>query len=197
MRKVTYNSQRDNIDFAGKFPGWMQCFSTCAWMFISYYYPIYDGDNDELLSLYVDDVEDSVGIAGTAEKVIARLKLKIKGHSSFYWKIHQEAIQYRLTPTSKEIIYNEHFPINQLPEIIKAGPVIIGTNKLGGLPGGYIILLVDYINKFEDLFIINDPYGDATTNYSNRWGESVGYGKKLLEKHINYGNNQCRVIYAV
>jgi uncharacterized protein YvpB len=57
--------------------------------------------------------------------------------------------------------------------------VIIGTFKLGGLPGGHIILLVG-IDDYD--YIVNDPFGNANTNYKDKNGAGVIYPKELIKK---------------
>ena len=66
---INYNSQRDNISFAGKFPGFWQCFTTCSWMLMSYYCDKIKAGDDKGLSLYLDDVEAIVGKPGIGEKI--------------------------------------------------------------------------------------------------------------------------------
>lgn len=193
MRKITYNSQRDNIDFAGTFPGWAQCFSTSAWMFLSYYDPGIRADDDKGLAAYVDDVEASVGAVGIAERVMPKFPW-IKGRTSLWWPIQREAIQAHMPDYN--VLFNEHFPIEQLIDVIDRGPVIIGTNKMGGLRGGHIILLVDY-DRDRRSFMVNDPYGDARGNYRYSDGAGVLYPYEWLLQYIDYGDARARTIYAV
>lgn len=191
MRKIIYNSQRDNFTFEGKFKSWNQCFSTCAWMFISFYDKNIDATNDKQLAKYVDDVENNVGKPGIAEKIMEKLRW-ITGYTSMWYLVQQAGIQKYLP--KKKIIFNEFFSIKNLHELVIKKPVIIGTSKLGGLKNGHIILLVDYDSK-TDSFMVNDPFGDATGNYLYKNGDGVKYKKQWLNKYINYGNG-CRVIYA-
>lgn len=193
MRNIGYNSQRDNFNFAGKFPGWAQCMSTSAWMFLSHYRPDIRANDDQGLAAYVDDVEATVGSAGIGEKIMEKYRW-ITGKTSMWWLVQQAAIQERIA--DRRIIFNEHFPIEQLPHTLEAGPMIIGTNKMGGLNGGHIILIVDYDRERRGL-IVNDPYGDATGGYRYSDGNGVLYPYDWLLPYIDYGNNQARCIYAV
>ena len=146
-----------------------------------------------MLATYVDDVEATVGRPGTGERVRERYKW-ITGKTSMWWLVHQAALQERIA--DRRVLFNEHFPIEQLPHTLEAGPVIIGTNKMGGLPGGHIILLVDYDHE-RNAFVVNDPYGDATGNYLYAHGHGVRYGYDWLLQYIDYGNNAARCIYAI
>jgi hypothetical protein len=47
-----------------------------------------------------------------------------------------------------------------------------------------------------DLFVVNDPFGDARSRYKNDNGENVLYGFNWLKKYINRGKGKCLVIYA-
>lgn len=196
MRQIDYNPQRDNFNFAGKFSGYKQCFSTCAWMFISYYDKNCDGSDDQQLKVYVDDVEATVGKPGIGELIKQKYNW-ITGHTS-YWGIVQESGIQKWLP-SHTIIFDTKFPIDRLPDLVEKGPVIISTRKMGGLKGGHIILLVD--NYYHDEighigYYVNDPYGNAITNYINHNGENQVYTKNYLNKFINKGNDLCWVLYA-
>ncbi len=193
MRTIPYNSQRDNFSFAGKFPGWAQCMSTCAWMFLSWYRPEVDATDDAGLAAYVDDVEASVGKPGIGEKIREKYNW-ITGRTSTWWLVQQAALQQRLP--GKRIMFHDRFPIEQLIDIVRIGPVIIGTNKMGGLPGGHIILLCDY-DAINYSYLVNDPYGNALTGYKDPTGQGVPYPFPWLIPFIDYGKNQCRVIYTI
>lgn len=197
MRAIGYNSQRDNISFGGKFKAFWQCFSTSSWMFMSYYSPRYMVGDDRTLAEYLDDVELSIGKRGIAEKTIARLGLKITKNSSLYWVIQQSGIDLWLAMAGirgKAIFHDASFPIYSLPTLLKSGPVIIGTKKMGGLPGGHIILLVDYDPQSND-FIVNDPFGNARTNYASQSGQLIRYNAEWLRKYIEFAPWMCRCIY--
>ena len=60
------------------------------------------------------------------------------------------------------------------------GPVIIGTNKMCGLPGGHIILGIDN-GSADELVVCNDPYGDARTMYKDVYGEDVIYHVSMFD----------------
>ncbi len=192
MRQIGYNSQRDNFSFAGKFPGWAQCFSTSAWMFMSYFEPTVRANDDEGLAAYVDDVEASVGDIGIGERIMGKIAPNVR--TSTYWKVQHAAIQERLP--DKKIALDLKFPVPQLPSLVSKGPVIIGTNKMGGLPGGHIILLVDTVPG-DASFVANDPYGNARVKYMSKEGAGLFYPFAWLMEYIDYGGNTCRVIYAI
>jgi hypothetical protein len=192
MREIDYNSQRDNFNFDGGFSGYKQCFSTCAWMFLSYYGQFYDGTDDAMLKNYVDEVEAEVGKAGIAEEIKKKYSW-IKGKTSYWALVQQAAIQDYLP--NKKIIFDEFYDIEDLRSLVIKGPVIIHTSKIGGLKGGHIILLVDYLPNV-DVFVVNDPFGDARSNYKNDNGKEIPYRFDWLKKYINRGKGKCLVIYA-
>lgn len=192
MIKIKYNSQRDNFDFAGEFPAWKQCFSTCAFMFLSYYCSDIDGDDDIMLSRYIDDVEVKVGREGIGEKIFSQM-----GFSSFWWYVQAAGIQKWLDDrnvTGKIKFENTTLSYNKLHDIMDSGqPIILGTNKLGGLSGGHIILLVDSVLQG---FIVHDPFGNANTEYEDIDGEGVLYRDSFLLPHTVYKNpDKVRCIY--
>ena len=94
---VAYNSQRDNRSFGGRIPGNVQCFATCAWMFMSFFDDKIDATDDEGLRDYLDDIESSVGDEGSAEDFLRhddaiRDAVEKGVNSMFFWKIHVNAI---------------------------------------------------------------------------------------------------------
>ncbi|HNX81929.1 MAG TPA: papain-like cysteine protease family protein [Candidatus Omnitrophota bacterium] len=184
MRKIEYNSQRDNFDFGGQFKGSCQCFSTSAWMFLSYYSPDILAGDDDGLKRYVDDVSNIVGTPGIGEQVAVK-DHSISGNSAYWWQVHKAAIEKKfsdhLYPYPQKVIFREQTTIDELRSALANGPVILGTRKLAGLPGGHIILAVDIDGEN---IICDDPYGDANTNYKNVNGAGVSYSPELLAGHI-------------
>jgi hypothetical protein len=192
MRKIGYNSQINNKSFRGVFPGSKQCATTSAWMFMSYYTNLIKAEDDDGLAEYLDDVEVRVGYRGIAEQIIARMPW-ISGFSSMWYKVQEAGITKWLN--SRGVFgyakFSESLTTKDLPQLVEAGPVIIGTNKLGGLPGGHIILIVDQNNGD---YIVNDPFGNAITKYKNKDGHEVRYPKGWLHNYVNY-SGKIRVIY--
>jgi hypothetical protein len=184
MRIVGFNSQRDNFDFNGAFHGWQQCFSTAVWMLMSFWTDRIKFDDDTALSKYVDDVSDAVGSPGIGEKVKAEHK-EIVGNTAYWWEVHRVGINTYLSAAgvSGECIHTSNARYADVIELLKNGPVVLGTDKLGGLPGGHIILAVDVAENGG--IIINDPYGDANTFYKNVNGAGVIYPESLLSPHLS------------
>ncbi len=185
MRKIGYNSQRNNHSFGGKFRGSWQCYTTSAWMFMSFYTPNIVAEDDEGLMNYFDDVEDSVGKVGIGEK-IKRKFTWISGSTSYWPQVQCAGIDKYLwrngvKGTALYFQRKQKHTLDKIDECLKYGPVIIGTNKLGGLKGGHIILLVDKDN--EGNYIVHDPYGNALKGYAVHNGAYVRYSKKWLEKY--------------
>ena len=176
---VKYNSQRNNKDFKSTFPGWKQCFSSASWMLMSFYTNKIDATNDIELSKYFDDVEITVGSKGIGEKIF-----KGTGSSSFWWTVQQAGITEWLNSKgiSGEAVFRDcTMGFYDLKDLLDIAPVIIGTQKLGGLPGGHIILLTGY----DDVSIIaNDPFGNANTLYKDFNGEKVHYDFKMIMEHV-------------
>lgn len=178
---VGYNSQRDNLSFGGKFPGFWQCFTTCAWMLISFYTPEkYRFNDDTGLAGYLDDVEATVGKPGIGEAIRKKYNW-ITGHTSEWWAVQQAGITAwlnRAGVAGSAVFCDQTVDFADLPKLIERGPVILGTKKLGGLPGGHIILAIGYE---PGGIICNDPYGNAVTNYKGRNGEAAFYSDALLQ----------------
>lgn len=190
MRKVGYNSQRDNYDFGGLFKAACQCFSTAAWMFMSWFDEKIIAGDDVALKGYVDNVSDIVGSAGIGERIKRNFSF-ITGNSAYWWQVHKAAIEERLCfPVT---FRDGDMTLAELIEKVRLGPVIVGTNKLGGLPGGHIILLVDTDGIS---FTVNDPYGNAVSRYANKNGEAVSYPIDWLKQYMGdtYGS-RIRAIY--
>lgn len=178
---ITYNSQRNNFSFAGKFPAWAQCFSSCAWMLLSHYASKYKGDDDEGLARYVDEISNVVGARGIGERVAQKYKY-VTGNTALWWITHKHAIEEYLwrAGIKAEASFSEAETINTIHTMCTAKPVIIGTKKMGGLPAGHIIL---GIGATADALICHDPYGDARTNYKNTNGEAVAYPLSYLTEY--------------
>lgn len=191
IHQIGYNSQRNNFNFAGKFPGWSQCFSTSSWMFMSFYSPDIKSADDAALSVYVDDVEVTAGQAGIAEKVVRKFKW-ITGKTSLWWLVQKEGIEswlWKYGIKGDAIFRDMDLPFSVLPEMIERGPVILGTTKMGGLPGGHIILAV---GTDKESIICHDPYGDALQSYKSDKGAFVRYPKDYL---MNFTGAKVRCIY--
>lgn len=191
IHKIGYNSQRNNFDFAGKFKGWAQCFSTCAWMFMSFYSENIIATDDAGLSDYVDDVDATVGKPGIAEDIVRKTKY-ITGKTSLWWDVQKEGIEKWLWKNGCHglAVFQER-PLSDasFSELIKKGPVILGTTKMGGLPGGHIILA---IGETDRGIICHDPFGDARGNYISHDGNAVEYPREFLKKYIG---QKVRCIY--
>lgn len=183
MFNIGYNSQRDNAAVRGLSPH-VQCFATSAWMFLSYFAPEkYPYNNDELLSYYIMDV-----IRNGKDK-------------EFEWKDQAEMIQKYLDAAGVQKKVHLAIDLNSgrgklsiadLEAVLKVSPVIVGTKKMGGLPGGHIILAKGAVT---DHFIsCNDPYGNANSNYSSADGDGVLYHYSMFDKA---DPENIRGIYAV
>jgi hypothetical protein len=155
-------------------------------MLMSFFSDEIDAENDKQLAEYVDDVEAKVGKPGVAEKVVAKFKW-ITGHTSLWWLVQKEGIETWLRGRRilGDAVFREKGSWDEIDAALCSGPVIIGTNKMGGLPNGHIILLT---GKEDGVYFANDPYGDAMSNYTNMHGEGVEYPETYLKKYadMNY-----------
>lgn len=181
IHKVEYNWQGNNLNFKKKFSAWWQCFSTSAWMLMSFLCKAFDGTDDKALAVYLDDVEASIGKPGIAEKVIAKAKW-IVGHTSTWWLVQKGGIEtwlHKQGLKGEAVFHDRNIPFNSLRGLIAKSPVILQTKKLGGLSGGHIILAIGFT---VDGIICHDPAGDAKTNYKSASGNAVEYPDKFLMK---------------
>ena len=192
---VKYNSQRDNFDFDGKFKGYQQCFSSSVWMLLGYLCPEeYDGSNDDQLKVYVDDVSNKVGSPGVGEEIFKKIGQDPKYNSAYFWEVHKAAMIKYLSEGGKNgtVVYlDANCTWDMLYSCIEKSPVVLGTDKMAGLPGGHIILVVG-VTAEGDL-ICHDPYGDANTGYKEKKGEYVVYRKDWITPFI--GKNHIRCMY--
>jgi len=148
-------------------------------------------EDDKGLAQYVDDVEATVGKPGIAEKVMRKIKF-ITGKTSLWWAVQKEGVEawlWRNGVKGAAIFRESNLGFDSLSEILKTGPVILGTTKMGKLPGGHIILA---IGETPEAIVCNDPYGDALGNYINQDGRAVEYPKTFLRK---YTGEKVRCIY--
>lgn len=189
LHVVGYNKQRDNVNFHGKFSGYAQCFSTSVWMAMSFYCSQIDAVDDIALSKYVDDVEASVGNKPGLAEDLRTGNVSLKGRTSLFWVVQKAGMQKWLSArkVAGRAGVNLRAPFSMLIDLLDSGPVVVGTNKMGGLKGGHIVLAIGYD---DDAVICNDPFGDATTNYEDRNGDSVRYSRSFLEKYFRQ-----RVLY--
>jgi len=164
MRKIGYNYQTDNIIALG-IRGSSQCFSTCDWMFLSYYCQLYKVNDDPMIKQYIE----ALG--------------KEDVNKIFEWEAHRMQIQkWLFVQNVPGLMKQELISKDKLKELLKTRPVIIGTKKMAGLPGGHIILGVDVDG---DNIICNDPYGNALTNYKSKNGENVQYVFEMFDSGKN------------
>jgi len=188
---IGYNFQGNNLNFLKKFSGWWQCMTTSAWMLMSLYSGNIKATDDNALAAYLDDVEAEIGKPGIAEWVKRKYSW-IKGRTSLWWLVQKHGIEKWLwhqgiRGTAK--FYNKTMTYEILLRVLPDHPVMIGTNKIGGLPGGHIILAIGFDENQN--IICHDPAGNATTKYKNRNGSMVVYPVEYLHKFT------CDKFYAL
>lgn len=179
MRSVQYNSQRDNYTVGGV-NGYSQCFSTSAVMLLSYLAPnVYKAD-DATIKQYITDL--TVGNMFEWSRQAAMIQRYLdKAGAPYTVKLgidltHDTGL---LTP-------------EDLREKLAFAPVIVGTKKMAGLPGGHIILAID--NTPDGKYCVNDPYGDANTGYKDANGAGVIYHSGLFDPE--HPGAKIRAIYT-
>jgi hypothetical protein len=159
---------------------------------MSYFCNEIEANDDEGLSRYLDDIEITIGTPGIGE-VVKRKYDWIMGRTSLWWMVQKEGIEKWLNEREikGKIIFRDcDLDYNQLSSILdKHGPIILGTNKIGGLPGGHIILLIGHDEQGK---FCHDPFGDAKMNYKNIEGKGVRY---LDEYLIQYTGQNVRCMY--
>ena len=179
-RNIGYNKQRNNIT-ENNLNGYKQCFFTVAWMLMSFYTEYIIAADDQSLANYVLYCEHL-----------------IKGveHPGFLFTVQRQAIAKYLADNGYygNVNFSETYHVDDLYQLVQKVPVIVGTERLGGLPDGHIILLND-VNG-PDAFDSNDPFGNANTNYADDNGEQVLYTLDMLRPHIDYGGGNCHIIYV-
>lgn len=193
VHKIGYNTQRDNEDFDNAFPGSKQCFSTAAYMLLSFISPvIHKAEDDNMLASYVRDASDVVDKTGTGAEMDKKNNYTV--NSAYFWEVHKKIIENIMHVENKfgRMIYRDASATwEMLYSALESGPVILGTNKLGGLPGGHIILAIGHEANGD--LICHDPYGDANTRYKNINGQSVVYSREFLEPAI--GKTKIRMMH--
>jgi len=202
LHEVGYNSQRDNFSFAGKFPGYKQCFSTSSHMFLSYYSKKIDAKDDNQLSWLLDQVEASVGIRGVAERYIKLADFIPYKRSSYWWDIQKAGINYVLSEHKKtdSLIVNgsaewiDTGTWDQFNSALNYGPLIVGTNKMGDLPGGHIVLCVG-VDYDREVYYLNDPYGNPLSKYKDYEGGNVEIPMDYLKEYAGKATKKGCVRY--
>ena len=178
MRSIGYNDQRDNFEVRG-IKGSSQCFATSIWMWLSFYFPLYLPNDDVQLKGYIEEVT------------------KRAASDAFEWDIHRAVAQEYLSRrdikgTVKTFIDYDRktddsigtMSADDFKERLKDGPIVVGTKKMGGLPGGHIILAVDVA---DDGILVNDPFGNALTKYSDKNGHGIIYPLSLFDARYPEG----------
>lgn len=202
----TYQWQVTNYNFQGLYPGWAQCFTTSACMFLSSQIPGFILDK-HFIATYLDDIEVHIGQRGIGEQLVLKYdwiaKACVSGFSSQWWLIQRDCLQYYLQKfgINKQIIFKDTVGTwQEVSDALKMGsPVIIGTK----LPpsDGHIILIV---GETETHWICADPYGNAFNLYkgSNEIsGKDVQYDKFWLttytEKMVTGIDGAIIIMYAL
>jgi len=167
MRTVGFNSQRNNLK-VNSLGAYSQCFTTANWARMSYYCDAIKADDDAGLADFLKQVETVMGP-----------HIEAVPHPSLYFDVQQKCVTslLNLMGVSGRDVFESAVTMDRLYKLLQFGPVTIGTNKLGGLSNGHIILAVD-----RDTY--NDPFGDANDNYKNTNGEGVTYKREMIAPHF-------------
>lgn len=181
MRKINYNNQRNNI-VVNNLNSYSQCFSTSNWMRMSYYTDKIKADDDKGLSDFLQYLE-----------LVAGPKEVHAEHPSLHYVVQALGVTKWLNQRNVygHDVFVEQFPAGMLIKKLEDGPITIGTKKIGKLLDGHIILLVDY-DKEKASFVVNDPFGNAITDYTVVNGHNVLYPASYLLPFIG---TKCRILY--
>jgi hypothetical protein len=164
-RQYLCNDQNDNFNFDGKFYGSIQCFSTSCFQLASYLAPWrYQALNDIQLANYIRDILKAHGEApdnfkdtftGDVQKIGLQKCLDDAGA--------KYRVEFLAPARETDLLYGLNY-----------SPVILGTEKLGGLPGGHVVTI---INDLGDAWEIADTFGNAWERYRVRKGGIYQYSK--------------------
>lgn len=171
---MIYINQRKQKNWAGKLSGYRQCFYSAAVIFQSYFLTAITNWKT-FYEEYVDSTEATVGKPGIAERLFPNLT----GRTGAFWAVHLAAIKENVP--FKNFQFKENLSFEELKKIIETRPAIIGTNKIGGLPGGHIIVAV---RNAPGGVVVKDSYGNANTNYKDHNGDEIVIKDELLKKHF-------------
>lgn len=183
-RNIVINDQRDNLT-VNALGAYSQCFATSNWMRMSNYTDKIKAGDDQGLAEFLLYMETVVGP-----------KFVSAAHPSLYFNVQSAAVTKWLNDRGVlgKDITDLKFPFEDLVRKLDDGPVTIGTTKIGGLPGGHIILLVDF-DVLTDSFVVNDPFGDAKTDYQDHEGGGVHYPVSYLFPFVIDKAGKVRVQY--
>jgi hypothetical protein len=191
------NTQRDNYDWGGKLPSWAQCFYASAVVALSTLIKIPQDKVQEYELEYVDDTEVLVGKKGIAERLIMKFPW-LTGRSGQWFIVHQNAIYERLINAGvafKDVIMydgsglwsaktGKKTVVNKTWEEVVDNPLMNGSFILttGKFPptNGHIVPI---IGMTQDNYIVEDPYGNALTEYKDTDGHDVQYSKEFMKKY--------------
>ena len=178
MHNLFYVDQMKIDNLKGALKPSHECFPSSAAMFISWKNPNFWNMNQ--VNSYIDDVEANAGKTGIAETVKGW-----SGRSGAWWIVHLAAIR-KYLPFAN-VIWDTGLTVEKLKLAVSVSPVLYSANKIGGLPGGYMFVVVDY-NKSDDTFTLYDPFGNPNKNYSDRNGKGVKVTSSYLSKYADkYG----------
>lgn len=183
---MRYQDQRTKPGVPG-IPNWAQCFYCSVVMLIDHHLKL--ANPDAFYLSYFDDVETTYGKAGIGEKTVSREHLV--GRSGQYWAVHKDGASKYLAEAGLKAIWAD-IPWSEAISKLKDGPLVCGTK----IPpsDGHIILLKGVSDAG---FIVNDPYGDGRTRYSNlaASGEGLVYEAKWLQSVASW-NGMARVMWV-
>jgi|SRR6185436_19441663 len=201
--QIVYNSQRDNDNWGGVLPYWAQCAYTSFIMFLSNWISI--ARTKEYETAYVDDTEALVGKPGIAEEAEKKYPW-IKGRTGAWFYVHRDACAQRLAAAGVkgQMVCRAGEPLGggrinygtteEISAALKSGSPVVVSTKL--TDQGHVVLIV---GETFDAWILEDPYGDARTQYRDPNGHQVQYLKTwfnpLICEKITNLPNQCVITY--
>jgi hypothetical protein len=184
MRTINYREQRNDDKVNGLSP-FSQCFSCSDWMYMSWVDSSIDVKDDASFDAYLLSLETKIGPRENPGDKHPSLDFatQAEGATEFF---NSKGI-------TGHMVFTERFPFSDLIRELQDKPITIGTEKMSNLPDGHIILLVDYEQE-TDSFVVNDPFGNALTNYTDPNGEAVRYPVAWLHPYVTDNQGNCRVV---
>lgn len=174
------------IDENGKkISGWVQCFTASAWNYLSWMTDNFFQFGDKIATLrYLTYI-----LTGGRNEFDQETEIPSDHDAMFMYEKQLFAMNHYLHDiafSDKRMngFIGDGGSYDAVLQIAKKRPVIVGTYKIGGLPGGHVMILDHTGNNFN---VMIDPAGDARTNYKIPSGYGVEYSDSMCREHFGRG----------
>lgn len=162
LNEIVYFSQRNN--YGSPFN---ECFPTSMVMMMANNLDVTPVDQT-LRAFMEDDLFDHF-IEKTHKRTSAKYEWKIERDMANKWLGKSNMLK------PDPVVWREGMTTIEIEiEIDNGRMVVVGTDKLGGLPGGHIVC----IGGYDELnFYLWDPFGDYRTRYGDHNGRNISIKK--------------------